>query len=180
VISGTNFSNFSAVEWVEANSGGPQPPDRPVVFRGNSPQDEHDIEWLKTQKNVNTIIDLRSNAPCDSNSGAMASEPQWAEKWHIRYVAYPSVAVGNSNRQAIVRHVEEFISQATTPGPDHLEGPFFVHCDVGKVRTGLFIATFRIKQDHWEPSKAMDEMVSHGQTLASSGMRGFIESSVKP
>jgi protein tyrosine/serine phosphatase len=51
----------------------------------------------------------------------------------------------------------------------------FVHCKLGKDRTGTVIAAYRIAHDGWTSDKALDEALTFGMHWYSGGMKRFIQ-----
>lgn len=45
---------------------------------------------------------------------------------------------------------------------DHPGEGIYVHCQHGQDRTGLLVATYRVRVEHWPKEKAEAEMLAHG------------------
>jgi tyrosine-protein phosphatase SIW14 len=109
-------------------------------YRGAQPErsDYADLATL----GVKTIVDLRD----DAETYAKAS----AERAGLNYVVIP---LSGWERPADDR-VAKFLSVVNDPANQ----PVYVHCKVGKHRTGAMTAVYRMTQDNWSAADAYKEM----------------------
>jgi len=92
---------------------------------------------------IKTIVDLRRY------SRDMDEERRLAEQLGIRWVSLP-VWVWSRPSEAQMR---EFLAIAGDPS----QRPVFVHCRLGRNRTGVMAALYRIAMQGWTPSRAYEE-----------------------
>jgi tyrosine-protein phosphatase SIW14 len=95
-------------------------------------------------KGIRTVIDLRDDAN--------PAERAWVESRGIGYVRIPCDA-------SVVepQKISLFLQQvATAPRPA------FVHCQMGRDRTGLDVAVYRIVVQGWPRQRAIRELYAHG------------------
>jgi protein tyrosine/serine phosphatase len=134
-----------------------------VLYRGAQP-DEAGIKALK-EKGIRTVVNLRD----DFNP----AEKRWVEAAGLNYVQIPSNAF-----HPVDADVRKFLAmmaklKKTTPPPETDTGrvvvaaapkpePVFVHCAVGRDRTGLFVAAYQIALNHYETDAALKEMNDYG------------------
>jgi protein tyrosine/serine phosphatase len=132
------------------------------LFRGAQPELSH-LDELK-KLGVNTIVDLRLES-----SQTRERERQQAESLGMRFVSIP---VGGFSTPTSAQLAEFFSLFRATP-PQNI----FVHCEFGKDRTGVFIASYRIAFDHWTPDQAATEMRAFGfKRHVHPSMAAFVQS----
>lgn len=122
------------------------------IYRGAQPS-ERGIETLRAM-GVRTIVDLRNDAD--------PREPAWAAVAGMRYVRIPSACEDPraADVQSFLRMME---GQPSPPRVDQpVAFPVFVHCKAGRDRTGLFVAAYRIVEEHWSNERAEREMKQYG------------------
>ncbi len=131
------------------------------IYRGAQPQAEG---WQTLSKmGVKVVIDLRR----DHEEGhSVAAEQKAVEAAGMRYVNLPM--------NGIVAPPDEYVRKAMElmNGQD----PVFVHCKLGKDRTGTVIACYRISHDRWQNRQALDEAKSIGLHRIEFGMKRYITS----
>ncbi len=119
----------------------------PGIMRGSQPKDEA-FELLKEYAGVKTVIDLRN------------------EEWQIEKergvvgrlgMVYVSVPMKGNEKVS-----PEVINQVLSIMTDRSNQPVFIHCMAGKDRTGLVMAAYRIKLEHWSQDDAVKEMLAYG------------------
>ncbi len=91
---------------------------------------------------VKTIVDLRNDAE--------AFAPSLAKKAGLNYVVIPLSGWERPDDAAVTR----FLSVVNDPANQ----PVYVHCQVGKHRTGAMTAIYRMTQDGWDATQAYAEM----------------------
>ena len=127
------------------------------VFRGAQPSDE---AWPGLAKlGVKTVVDLRR-----SSEHSLAAESLAVTAAGMRYVSFPMNGFDTPQADQIAKVVEILSSDA----------PVFVHCKLGKDRTGTVIAAYRIVHEGWDNDKALSEALSCGMHWYSGGMKRFI------
>ena len=57
---------------------------------------------------------------------------------------------------------------------DASAGPVFIHCRLGKDRTGTVCACYRIAHDRWDNAKALSEARSFGMSWLEQGMQRYV------
>ena len=127
------------------------------VFRGAQPSDE---AWPGLAKlGVRTVVDLRR-----ASEHSLAAESLAVAAAGMRYVSFPMNGFETPQADQMAKVVEILSSDA----------PIFVHCKLGKDRTGTVIAAYRIAHEGWENEKALDEALTCGMHWYSGGMKRFI------
>jgi uncharacterized protein (TIGR01244 family) len=117
-----------------------------VLLRGAQPTAEG-IKEL-SHRGVKTVINLRADAK--------PWEKEKVNQAGMDYVFIPTVAERN-DPQAIAK----FLDAVRTK-----EKPAFVHCRVGRDRTGLEVAVWRITDCGWTKDDAIKELHEHGYQWA--------------
>jgi len=119
----------------------------PFLYRGAQPS-LSDLSELK-KIGVTTIVDLR-----EESANISTHERSEAESLGIRFVHIP---VGGFSIPSSAQ-LADFFSLLRAVPPQTI----FVHCEFGRDRTGVFIASYRIAFEHWSPDRALDEMLAFG------------------
>jgi tyrosine-protein phosphatase SIW14 len=114
----------------------------PGIFRGCQPEPEG-YATLKAM-GVRTVINLRTRH----------GEREAVEGAGMRYVEIPMSFL----RKADPAVVRKALSVMTDPANQ----PVFVHCSVGRDRTGVVVAVYRMEVDGWSKAKAVAEMEALG------------------
>jgi len=131
------------------------------IYRGAQPTG---AGWANLAKlGVKTVIDLRREG--EDGEHSIAAEAKAVEAAGMHYVNIPMngiVAPGGEQISRILTLLES-------------SEPVFVHCKLGKDRTGTVIACYRIAHDLWTNPKAMDEARSLGLHWIEIGMKRYIE-----
>ena len=122
------------------------------LYRGAQPSAEG-IQTLRAM-GVRTIINLRDDAD--------PREQAWAAAAGMQYVRIPS-----SCHRPDAGDVQAFLTvMQGRPAPplttQPVAFPVFVHCRAGRDRTGLFVASYRIVEQHWSNQQAAQEMDGYG------------------
>jgi protein tyrosine/serine phosphatase len=116
---------------------------RDGLYRGGQPTARH-LELLH-QLGVETVIDLRR--------GSTKEEEAVARRLGMRFLRFPFYGIFGADRQFLARVVE-----AIRDG-----GRVYVHCEVGRDRTSLVVALYRVLVEGWDPAVAWQrEAVAYG------------------
>lgn len=130
------------------------------VFRGAQPTEQG---WDSLAKlGVKVVIDLRREN--EDGEHSIAGEAKAVQAAGMRYVNVPMNGIV-APREADVAKVLDLLNGAD---------PVFVHCKLGKDRTGTVIACYRISHDEWKNKKALDEAKSIGLHWVEVGMKSYI------
>jgi len=122
------------------------------VYRGGLPTDEQ-LASMK-QQGITQIINLMDkNSSFGGEKDQVAHEQETARKLGLKWLNF-TVPWGTAPTEEIR---QAFLAAVTTPGETT-----YVHCKLGRDRTGAFIASYRIDVDHYTEKQAMDEMQSFG------------------
>ncbi len=129
------------------------------LYRGAQPKPEG---WAQLAKlGVKTVIDLRQRTEhsCEAESLAVYEAG-------MRYVSFPM----NGFATPTNGQIESFLNLLDD------DAPAFVHCKLGRDRTGTVVAAYRIARDKWTNEKARAEAIQCGMQWYSKGMKRFISS----
>ncbi len=111
------------------------------LYRGGQPTLDG-IRKLSTM-GVKTIVNLRRS------SKEMVEERRLAEQLGMRWVNIPVRAWWRPSEAQI----RQFLAIASDPA----QRPVFVHCRLGRNRTGVMMANYRIAHDGWPTRRAYTE-----------------------
>jgi protein tyrosine/serine phosphatase len=125
-----------------------------ALYRGAQPS-EQGISTLRSL-GVRTIVNLRDDAD--------PREQEWAAAAGMQYVRIPSTCADPraDDLRRFLRMMEG--GPVASQGGAPVAFPVFVHCKVGRDRTGLFVATYRIVEQHWSNDRALREMDDYGHS----------------
>jgi protein tyrosine/serine phosphatase len=113
------------------------------LYRGAQP-DARGVKMLASKYQVKTVINLR-----DSDDSTEARQVREAGMMYIRL---PLDAETVTEADA-----EKFLTLlAGAPKP------VFVHCQVGRDRTGMAVAAYRVREQGWTVKDAVADMYAHG------------------
>jgi tyrosine-protein phosphatase SIW14 len=119
-----------------------------VLYRGAQPA-SHDYADLAAL-GIKTVVDLQEDGD--------AREPQLVKQAGMNYVRIPMSGWETPADAAVVQFLAVMSNSANLP--------VFVHCQVGKHRTGAMVALYRMTTDGWSAAKAYAEMQKyHFDTL---------------
>ena len=112
----------------------------PGIYRGAQPKGE----GYRTLRNmgIRTVIDLRHK-----------SEKRGVEAAGMRSLQFPMTP-------EVVD--PETIRRVVAAMKDPANQPVFVHCAVGKDRTGVIVAVYRMMEEGWNEQDAEEEMKAYG------------------
>jgi protein tyrosine/serine phosphatase len=120
---------------------------RDGLYRGGQPNARH-LQLLR-DLGVDTVIDLRHG-----NTDAEAAE---AQRLGMRLVRFPFYGIFGVDSGFLGRVV----------GAIAHGGRVYVHCRIGRDRTSLVIALYRVLVDKWDPGAAWQhEAVDYGYTIS--------------
>jgi protein tyrosine phosphatase (PTP) superfamily phosphohydrolase (DUF442 family) len=123
-----------------------------ALFRGAQPHTEGLQELQKL--GVTTIVDLRGE-----DQEKQEWERKQAEALGIRFVSIPVSGWDPPSNEQVAQFLALF-RDATKDGK--AKERVFVHCRFGDDRTGVFVATYRMAYEGWQPQQAMNEMYFFG------------------
>lgn len=111
-----------------------------TLYRGAQPagRDYADLAAI----GVKTVVNLRDDG--DANESALV------KKAGMNFVLIPMSGWEKPSDKAIAQFLDLMNK------PENL--PVYVHCKVGKHRTGAMVALYRMTTDHWDAAKAYTEM----------------------
>jgi tyrosine-protein phosphatase SIW14 len=108
-----------------------------MLLRGAQPSAQGLAELKKL--GVTTIVDLRGN------SGPVDWERAQAESLGMRFVNIPVLGWSAPNDTKVAQFLKVVQQDPTQK--------IFMHCYYGEDRTGVMVATYRIAQQNWTPSR---------------------------
>jgi protein tyrosine/serine phosphatase len=114
------------------------------LYRGGAPSIQ-DVKLLK-QLGIKKIVSL------DKEAGEHIDRA--CKLLHIQHIMLP---IEISKRMSLIKFLNTDIEKLLSDN-----GPVFVHCAIGRDRTGLAVALYRCKVDGWRPQKAIEEARSFG------------------
>ena len=145
-----------------------------AVYRGARPVNEGQIEWLRQNLKIKTIIDLQGRDPWYAaifEPGEKKSQRNLEEKWAqtdngIAWINKPldsinRVHCGEAKR---IDHILDIIR-------DPKNQPVYFHCEHGKDRTGLIAALYETfyEKPNVNPEVSHAEMISDGHNTTICG-----------
>lgn len=129
------------------------------IYRGAQPIQ---AGWPKLAKlGVKTVIDLRQR-----REHGIEAESTAVYAAGMRYLNFPM----NGFDTPTTGQIENVLNLLDR------DEPIFIHCKLGKDRTGTVIAAYRISREHWTNAKAMAEAERNGMHWYEHGMKRFISS----
>lgn len=131
----------------------------PGVFEGRKPKTEADFATLRQNK-IRTILSLQT-LTC-----AVEPERKRAEQNGLALLNVPILASPFGPRE---RNVKAALQILATPSLK----PIYVHCLLGRDRTGVLLALYRVYYENWTPEAAWDDMIRRGGFKSRLGMLGF-------
>lgn len=121
-------------------------------YRGSLPSDA-DLASLK-QQGITTVIDLMdANSDYENEKVFVAHEKETAAALGLNWLNF-SVPWGTPPSKDVQA---AFLAAVNAPNETT-----FIHCKLGRDRTGAFVATYRIDHDGFSEKQAMDEMKGFG------------------
>jgi protein tyrosine/serine phosphatase len=136
------------------------------IFRGIQPGDEEDYEYLRIQ-GVRTTLNLRKYLKWQEKN---LHEKADAHGFFYRHTGMPTL--WNEPKDA---EVDEALHDLNDPALQ----PIYVHCRLGKDRTGLIVALHRVLDEQWTPCDAWKEWKSFGYLPWNDGLKDYFEKRVR-
>jgi len=119
------------------------------LYRSRQPLEEH-LRNNTAPRDIRRIVNLRPEAE-DRPPGVFAMEVRVCKELGIEMVNLPVTEILPTMEQ-----VAEFLRTVRRPG-----GATLVHCEHGRNRTSVMVASYRIVEQGWDVGRAMDEMMSY-------------------
>lgn len=133
----------------------------PNVYRGAQPSpDEFSV---LADLGIRTVINLRSTG------SRIEKERRIVEGLGMRYVSIPLHGYQTPPDQLI----RQALGELDTAG--QIKSPVFVHCRLGKDRTGTVIACFRMAKQGWTYQAAFAEARKLGMNRLQTEMRSYLK-----
>ena len=123
-----------------------------VLYRSAQP-DEDDWNILHARYGIKTVFDLRENLP---NEPWAVTERQFCQRHGIAYIKMPVGPTRLTDAQ-----LKQFIETVADPSRQ----PILVHCELGKARTGVLVAAYRIAAQGWSYKSAMADFMRYKSLL---------------
>jgi len=117
------------------------------LYRGAQPGEQGLPELKKL--GISTIVDLRSEDPQKAER-----ERKQAESLGMRFVHIPVGGWDAPTNEQVAQFLSLFGNDASQK--------IFVHCEFGKDRTGVFVATYRMAIEKLPAKQALEEMYAFG------------------
>lgn len=125
----------------------------PNLFRGAAPITPGAFESLVNRHKVKTIVSLLDPSN-PKEAPLMALERQLAKRYGIK-LHHVSMPFGKAPPK---ESLAQFLQIVRNPNC----GPIFLHCRLGRDRTGTLVAVYRMVVEHASPSSALAEMKRSG------------------
>ncbi len=132
----------------------------PGIYRGAQPR-ERDFAELK-KMGVATVLSLRSTGE------GVEKERKIVEGLGMRFVNVPLRGYQTPSHENIDLAVAELEAAKKTGKP------VFVHCKLGKDRTGTVVACYRMKTASWKADQALAEAKSKGMSRRQWKMQKYV------
>ncbi|MEW6374258.1 MAG: hypothetical protein AB1502_00510, partial [Thermodesulfobacteriota bacterium] len=126
------------------------------IFAGGQPKNEEAVKSL-ANRGIKTIVNLESVIEEE-----LKKEKEWAKKYNINYIWYPTPPTAlppvGPARCPTKNETENAIIIINNPNNQ----PVYIHCWRGIDRTGIVIATYRVKMEGWPVEAAINEWKKNG------------------
>jgi len=124
--------------------------DRGVLYRSGQP-DGKAVRVMRKRYGIRTIVNLRSAD--DLRSDILArNEIAAAEEMGITFINLPF------NNPSPGVQVKKFLDIMK----DRSNYPVLIHCAAGVERSGVMVAAYRVRKNHWTAARAIREMKTFG------------------
>jgi protein-tyrosine phosphatase len=131
----------------------------PGVFDGRKPRSKADFDTL-TAKGIRTIVSLQTM------TWDVAPERKLAAQHGIGFTNIP---IGASLFGPSQRKVQQLFQVANAASLQ----PVYIHCLLGRDRTGALMALYRVYYQNADPKVAWEEMIRHGGFRSRWALIGF-------
>ena len=125
-----------------------------ALYRSAQP-DKNGWKILHTRYGIKTVFDLRRNKPDEPWA---VTEHRFCQRHGISYVKMPVGASRLTDAQ-----LQQFIEAIADPSRQ----PILVHCELGKARTGVLVAAYRIVAQGWSYKSAVAEFLQYKDHIES-------------
>jgi len=115
----------------------------PQIVRGPQPSAEV-LRNLRDQRGIRTVISLRATG------SSIRSEKAIVEGLGMKFVSVPFSPYGVPTQKILHTIMDELTNPENQP--------VYLHCKIGKDRTGLVIGLYRVWIEKWRPREAWREM----------------------
>lgn len=113
------------------------------IYRSGRPDDAL-VRHVRSSRGVTRLVSLSGPVPAHDTARALGME--------VDVFAW-------SGRQLPPEHELEAVLDLLDAG-----GPVWIHCEHGMDRTGLAIAAYRVRRQHWDVERALAEMARYRHT----------------
>jgi protein tyrosine/serine phosphatase len=135
VVAGLMLHNYPVRDFGVVQDG--------VLYRCGQPEPD-EFQRLLDRYHIRTVVSFRE---IDADEAWFMAEQDWCRKRGVRLVEAP---IGNDDP---ITGLKAFLAVATDPASQ----PVLVHCEHGRIRTGLAVAAYRIAVQHWSYGDALAE-----------------------
>jgi hypothetical protein len=132
------------------------------IYRGLQPGDKEDYEYLR-KAGIKTHLNLRKYLWWQERSMRKKAE---AEGFLYRHAGMPTLWNEPHDPE-----VEQALSDLNDPALQ----PIYIHCRLGKDRTGMVVALYRVLYEQWSPCPAWKEWKSFGYLAWNDGLKDYFE-----
>jgi protein tyrosine/serine phosphatase len=132
------------------------------IYRGIQPGDAEDYEYLR-KLGIKTQLNLRKYLWWQEQHLHKKAE---AEGFVYRHAGMPTL--WNEPKDP---EVDEALADLNDPSLQ----PIYVHCRLGKDRTGLIVALYRVLYQRWSACTAWNEWKSFGYLRWNDGLKDYFE-----
>ena len=136
------------------------------IYRGIQPGDDEDYAFLAS-RGIRTQINLRKYIGWQERDMHEESE---LHGFFYRHTGMPTMWMAPKESE-----VAETLAYINDPSLQ----PVYVHCRLGKDRTGMIIALYRVLYQQWDACTAWKEWASFGYKAWNSGLKDYYESRLR-
>ena len=123
------------------------------MYRSGRIEKKEDVDQLK-QLGIKTILSLDDYGDVE---GLVNSERDWATQDNIEFIWSPMSGVDKPTLEQIYKMLDIITNTS--------KQLVLIHCKRGSDRTGIMIASYRIKFDRWTVADAKKELRSYGHKI---------------
>ena len=123
-----------------------------VLYRSAQPDTER---WpvLRDEYKIRTVVNFRFDDPGDES---MIFEKEFCKANNIKLVR-----LALDDNPPTEEELKTFLDIVKNPANQ----PVLVHCELGRSRTGVMVAAYRIKGNGWSAEKAIEESRNYKQNI---------------